>query len=121
MILVTSNKSKQLLYISYIGRVRAEDFENGLEDLKGELAGLSPGFRAVADLSQLESMELECVPGLGRAMELISQAGVDLVARVIPDPHKDIGFNILTIFHYPNRPQIATCKNLTEAGRALGL
>jgi hypothetical protein len=121
MILITSNKSKRLLYVSYIGRIQAAEFEDGLVDLKEQLAGLSPGFHLLADLSQLESMELECVPGLGRVMELIGHAGVDFVVRVIPDPHKDIGFNILTIFHYPQRPQIAVCKNLMEAGKTLGL
>ena len=121
MLLDTSNKSKQLLHISYVGQVRAEEFQNGLEDLKGQLGELSPGFRLLVDLSQLESMGLECVPELGRVMELIGRAGVQLVARVIPDPGKDIGFNILTIFHYPHRLQVATCKNLIEATRALGL
>jgi anti-anti-sigma regulatory factor len=121
MILVTSNKSKQLLHVSYVGQVRAKELEELQKDLKVELGGLSPGFRVLMDLSSLESMELECVPWLGRAMELIDQAGVDLIARVIPDPHKDIGFNILTIFHYARRPQTATCKNVVEACRTLGL
>jgi len=28
--------------------------------------------------------------------------------------------NILTVFHYPHRPRVVTCKNLIEAVRALG-
>jgi hypothetical protein len=44
-----------------------------------------------------------------------------LVVRVIPDETKDIGFNILTVFHYPHRPQIVTCQTLPEAARVLGL
>jgi len=101
--------------------VQPQELERATEDVKKLLAELTPGFRLLVDLSRLESMELECVPWLGRAMELIDQAGVDLIARVIPDPHKDIGFNILTIFHYARRPQTATCKNVVEACRTLGL
>ena len=71
MLLVTSNKSRQLLYVSYIGRVRPEEFQQGREDLKAQLRELSTGFRLLADFSQLESMKLDCEPELGRTMELI--------------------------------------------------
>jgi hypothetical protein len=121
MLLVTSNKSKQLLHVSYSGPVRVEDIQSGLEDLKAQLAELSPGFRLLADFSRLESMELDCVPGLGGMMDLIGAAGVGLVVRVIPDPGKDIGMNILTIFHYPHRPQVVNCETMNEAARALAL
>jgi len=48
-------------------------------------------------------------------MDLINQRGVSLIVRVIPDPAKDIGLNILTIFHYPRQPRIITCQKLAEA------
>jgi anti-anti-sigma regulatory factor len=121
MLLVTSNKSKQLLYIRYIGHVRLDEFQSAREDLTAQLGELSPGFHLLADFSQLESMGLDCTPELGRMMELIGQAGVGLVVRVIPDPSKDIGMNILTVFHYPHRLRVVTCQNLTDAARALGL
>ena len=59
--------------------------------------------------------------GVGRIMELIAQAGVGLVVRVIPDSSKDIGMNILSIFHYPRNLQVVTCQTLTQAGSSLGL
>ena len=121
MLLVTSNKSRHLLHIRYIGRVQPAEFQCGREDLATQLAELSPGFRLLADFSQLESMELACEVELGRLMELIGQAGVDLVVRVITDSSKDIGMNILTVFHYPHRLRVVTCENLVEAARALGL
>jgi hypothetical protein len=121
MLLVTSNKSKQLLYVSFIGEVRPADFPRGRAEMATELEGLSPGFHYLVDFSQLVSMGLDCTPEMGRTMELIGKAGVGLVVRVIPDPSKDIGMNILTIFHYPHGLHVVTCKNLTEAARALGL
>jgi hypothetical protein len=121
MLLITSNKSKQLLHICYIGPVRLEEFQNGRKDLTAQLGDLSPGFSLLADFSQMESMELDCAAELGRMMDLIGQAGVDLVVRVIPEPDRDIGMNILTVFHYPHRPRVVTCQNLTDAAGALGL
>lgn len=121
MLLVTSNKAKRLLHISYIGPVRLEEFQSGRKDLTTQLRELSPGFRLLADFSQMESMGLDCTPELGRMMDLIGQAGVDLVVRVIPEPSRDIGMNILTVFHYPHRPRVVTCQNLTEAARLLEL
>ena len=120
MLLVTSNKSKQLLFLSYIGHVRAEEFERKREELAAQLEELSPGFRLLVDFGGLESMGLDCEPGLGRMMDLIGQAGVGLVVRVIPEPDKDIGMNILTVFHYRRRPRVVTCKSMGDAVRELG-
>ena len=121
MLLVTSNKTKQLLYLSFIGTVRPEEFQNRREELANQLAGLSPGFHSLVDLTHLEFMGLECMAELGRQMELIGKSGVSLVVRVIPDPSKDVGMNILTIFHYPHQLRVVTCQNLTKAVKALGL
>ncbi len=121
MLLVTSNKSRQLLYAHFIGPVRAEEFAAGRADLAVQLAGMSPGFHYLADFTHLESMELDCTVEIGRVMEMIAAAGVGLVVRVIPDPSKDIGMNILTIFHYPPGLRVITCQNLTEAANALGV
>jgi anti-anti-sigma regulatory factor len=121
MLLVTSNKSKQLLYLCFVGTVRAEEFPGGREDVTTQLAGLSPGFRYLVDLTDLEFMGVECMAELGQLMELIGQADVGLLVRVIPDPSKDIGMNILTVFHYPHQLKVVTCQNLAEAVRALGL
>ncbi len=75
----------------------------------------------LGDLSQLETMESDCAPELGRMMELIRRAGAGLVVRVIPDPNKDIGLNILTLFHYPPQLRIVTCEKMVEAAQALEL
>jgi hypothetical protein len=44
---------------------------------------------------------------------------VEAVVRVIPDPQKDIGLNILSLFHYRRRVRIVTCATLGEAMKAL--
>ncbi len=120
MLLLTSNQSKQLLYLNFIGTVKPEEIQNERKDLATQLAGLAPGFRYLVDLSALEIMRLDCMVELGRTMEMIGRAGVSLVVRVIPDPSKDIGMNILTVFHYPHGLRVVTCQSLTEAVKALG-
>jgi hypothetical protein len=121
MFLATSNKAKRLLSLRYIHQVRPEELARAEKDLKVLLAELSPGFRLLVDLTQLESMHPDSLTVIGRMMELFDRSGVGLIVRVIPDPGKDIGFNISTVFHYPHHPQVVTCETLIEAARALAL
>jgi len=119
--LATSNVKQRLLFLSYIGRVNADELHGNEANLRALLGGLPAGFRLLVDLSQLEFMDLDCIPELGGIMEIIDQAGVGMVARVIPDPNKDIGLNILTVFHYPRRPQVTVCETTADAIRWLSL
>jgi hypothetical protein len=66
-------------------------------------------------------MEPACSTQIGKEMDLCDQHGVGLVVRVIPDPAKDIGFNLLSIFHYPHHPRMVTCKTMSEAARLLSI
>ena len=75
MILAAANKLKQILWINYIGHVVPEDLKQCREDLEVLLVDLRPGFRLMVDLSQMESMGLDCRTELGAIMELISLAG----------------------------------------------
>ena len=85
------------------------------------MSELPPDIRLLADLSQLEFMDPQCVTEIGRAMDLFYKHGVSVIVRAIPDSSKDIGLNILTIFHYPNHPRIITCDTLQKALHQLSL
>jgi len=121
MILATSNKAKRLLCVSYIDEVQPAELARSRDDVRSLLAELPPGFRVLVNLSQLKSMDVECLEEVGWMMEQFGRSGVGQVVRVIPDESKDLGFNILAAFHYPQQPHIVTCRNLTEAGQQLGL
>jgi hypothetical protein len=101
--------------------VTLEELQRGGKEMAELLADLPAGVRLLGDLERLQSMDRDCVAELGRNMELLDRHGVEMAVRVIPDPSKDIGFNILTIFHYQNRPRVVTCSNMIEAARALSL
>jgi hypothetical protein len=44
---------------------------------------------------------------------------VEHVVRVIPDPRKDIGLNILSHFHYGSKIRVSVCDNLDDAMQLL--
>ncbi|HEX5220836.1 MAG TPA: hypothetical protein VFZ59_14805 [Verrucomicrobiae bacterium] len=119
MILAASNKSKKLLYIKYIDTVNAGDISGNRAELASLMAELSAGFRLLADFSALEKMDTDCAPEIGEVMEQLEQAGVSTVVRVIPDPRKDIGMNILSLFHYKSPPRTTTCSSIAEAVKEL--
>jgi len=121
MILATINKSKQLLYLSFIGLVRVEEFARQREEVLALLSELAPGFRLLTDLGRLDSLEEGCAAEIGKLMELCDQNGVELVVRVIPNQTKDIGLGILSIFHYHHHPREVTCTDLIEAAELLSL
>jgi hypothetical protein len=117
--LITINKPKQLLHLSFIGRVRAEEIAQARENLAALLADLSPGFIMITDLDRVESFGVGCDREIGKNMELVDQRDVGLVIRVIPDPSKDIGLNILGAFHYAKHRRVVTCENIVEVAKFL--
>ena len=121
MILATINRARQLLYLTYIGRVGVSEVERWQGEITALLDDLSPGFRLLVDLERLDSMDVKAVASVGKVMELLDQRGLSLSVRVIPDPSKDIGLNILTQFHYRRQIRVVTCQTMTEALAALEL
>lgn len=121
MIIATANPPRQLVHVRMFGRVVPAEVAQGRDELASLLAGVADGFTLLVDLGELESMDIACAAEMGRIMELCSLHRVDLVVRVLPDPAKDIGMNILSAFHYHHRPRIITCRTMLEAGQTLGL
>ena len=119
MIKFEVDEPKRLLAIRYRGLVRAEETEKGLEQIRNGLAKLQSGFRLLADLSELESMDVGCAPFIEKAMDMCNEKGASMVVRVIPEPHRDIGLQIMSIFHYRGDVQIITCQTLPEADEIL--
>ena len=110
---------KSLFVIRYNGVVRAQETERGLEQIRSGLAKLQRGFRLLADLSELQSMDIACAPFIEKAMDLFNEKGASMVVRVIPDPHRDIGLQIMSIFHYRGDVKIITCETLAQAKEIL--
>ena len=116
---VTANTSDNWLWIRYVEHVDADDVQACLHEIENILPGLKSGFSLIADLSGLHSMSIECAPYLGKIMDRCKESKVGRVIRVIPDPAKDIGFKILSVFHYGNGVPIRVAGSLEEAEKIL--
>ena len=100
MVHVDVDKANRVLRLDFSGAVDVEQSKRALDELTARAEEMPEGFRLLTDLTGLESMEPGCARYISKAMDLCNRKGVKLVVRVIPDQHKDIGFNILSIFHY---------------------
>jgi len=116
---VELDESRNLITIKYFGNVTPAATKKTAADAKGLIARVRPGFTVLTDLSGLDSMDLDCAPDLSGVMDAFRAAGVRTVIRIIPDPAKDIGLNILAIVHYRRGVRVVTCETAAEAERAL--
>lgn len=111
---------RNLIEVRYRGRVSVEDVTAVYERVAELLPKMSKGFTFLADLSEMESMGLDCMAGITKIMDACNAAGIGTVVRIIPDPRKDIGLNILSIIHYRRGVNLLTFQNSAEAERAIG-
>ena len=112
---VTSDPGKNLLKISFTGKVTTKEMPYLKEQISRELVRLNKGFSLQTDLTDLFFMETQCAPFIKKIMELLSEHGIEQVVRIIPDPSKDIGLSIMSRFHYRHGIKIITVKSHREA------
>jgi hypothetical protein len=116
---VKVEKSADLLKIKFSAKVHPKEALECAEQIELLLGELQRGFRMLTDLSELEEMDLGCAPYIERVMDACNRTGIKMVVRIIPYAHKDIGLNIMSLFHYDRGVKIVTCRTLEEAHRAL--
>ena len=115
MFTIEFNQPRNLLVIRYTDHVGPAETERALEEMRLALERVERGFRLLADLTALQSMDLACAPHIESAMDLCNGKGVSDVVRIIPDPRKDIGMQIMSYFHYGGDVRIVTCESVDEA------
>jgi anti-anti-sigma regulatory factor len=111
--------AEALIKISWLGHVDPDETRRCVEEVGVAIADIRPGFRVLVDLTNLESMDLACAPYLGSLMDLCVAKQVEHVIRVIPDPRKDIGLNIMSSIRYGSKVRVTVCETLAEAIRQL--
>ena len=116
---VEIDRSKRLLVISALQRVTAEQAKLAAKQVRDLLRDVAPGFRVLVDFRWLESMDSAAAHHVAEIMDVLAEKRVASVTRVMPDPHKDIGLNILSQFHYGPEIQIATFETLADALQSL--
>ena len=116
---VESDRSKQLLVISAAGQVTKKEVESVALRVREMMKEVTPGFRVLTDFRWLERMDPAAAVPLAEIMDALAAKGVAAVVRVVPDPRKDIGLNILSQFHYGPQIKLVTFESLAEALSAL--
>src|SRR6267143_5346357 len=119
MYAVELDRSKRVLVISAAQRVTAEQAKLAAQHVRELLQDVAPGFRVLADFRWLDSMDSAAARHIAEMMDALAEKGVASVTRVMPDPHKDIGLNILSQFHYRPEIPIATFETLADALQSL--
>jgi hypothetical protein len=119
MFTVKLDQSRNTITISYGGQVTPDETRLCADEVRLALTILRPGFRLIVDLTELQSMEVACSPAIANIMEICNAAGVAEVMRIIPDPTRDIGLQIMSFFHYDSDVRILTCASAAEAGNVL--
>jgi hypothetical protein len=116
---VNADESEQLLTIAFSQHVDEEEIKRCVTTFKEVLPQMKSGFRMLTNLTDLESMDSSCAFYIGEIMNLCNERQISAVVRVIPDPNRDIGFNILTHFHYGPNVKTVTHENLGAAQQSL--
>ena len=116
---VSSRPDGTLVTIEYRGHVTAELMRAHAIEAETLAAKAKPGFTVLTDLTGLERMDVDCAPILSQMMARLSRCGVGRIVRVIPDPKKDIGLGILSIFHLKSGVPVNTVATRTEAARLI--
>jgi anti-anti-sigma regulatory factor len=121
MYAVELDRSKRLLVISAAARVTAEEAKMAAQRIRELLQDVAPGFHVLADFRWLESMDSAAARHIAEMMDALAEKEVASVTRVIPDPRKDIGLNILSQFHYGPNVTITTFETLADAIQSIAV
>jgi anti-anti-sigma regulatory factor len=119
MYAVELDRSKRLLVISAAQTVTAEEAKMAAQRIREVLQDVAPGFQVLADFRGLQSMDSAAAPHIAKMMDALAEKEVASVTRVIPDPRKDIGLNILSQFHYGPDVTLTTFETLADAVQSI--
>jgi hypothetical protein len=119
MFVVEADTTRQLLVLSIAGTVPLEESRQVVAGVRERLQEMVPGFVALIDFRWLESMSTGAAPFVAQIMDAFAAQKVSAVVRVMPDPHRDIGLNILSPFHYGPDVRLMTFETLADAIQAL--
>ena len=109
------DKPRQLLEIKFAQHVDLAEAQACAARVEALLAEAGPGFCLLSDLSGLAEMDLACEPVIDQVMDSLNRHGVQKIVRVVPAPEKDIGFGIMSLFHYGQHVRVVTCETLEQA------
>ena len=115
MIKVCYDRDRNTLILEFVGKIDSVRAAQFYKDVQKLLPKCHEGVKILTDLSALEEMDPDIKGAIKKAMDLFNARGVTDIIRVIPDPTKDIGFNIMSLFHYSKEVKFVTLQSREEA------
>lgn len=119
MFVFETDTTKRLFVLSVTGSITADEAKETVAPIAERVREMEPGFVALIDFRWLESMSSSAAPYVAQIMDAFAAQKVSAVVRVMPDPHRDIGLNILSPFHYGPDVRLMTFETLADAIQAL--
>lgn len=119
MYLATIDGKREVLHLVFAGRVTVEEARSCREEVTALAATLKPGFRLLTDLCALGEMDYACSDEIRAVMDELARRGLSEIVRIIPDQKRDIGFMVMSYFHYGKGVKIHTVDSLGEALKLL--
>jgi len=83
--------------------------------IEKELTKSKKGFIVLSDLSKVDFLNDAVSKYIQKMMKICNDHGVSKIYRVVPSKTKDVGLNIMSIFHYSKNVKIYTFESLEEA------
>ena len=120
MIKISRDPKRNTLIIEFSGKVDRVQAEKSFLELEKILPKVGKGFSLLTDFTSVETVDIEIKSVIEKSMDLINARGVAEVLRVVPDPEMDIGFNIMSAFHYSKEVPVLTLRSREEAQGKLG-
>jgi hypothetical protein len=119
MYTIKSNEQSNSLTIGIKGSFLVSEAEEIYTNLETMLPKLKKGFILITDLSLLETVDYNVMSLIVKSMDLINSYSPSRIIRIVPDVTKDIGFNIMSVFHYSKAIKIMTLGSIKEAEKYL--
>ena len=118
MIKIDYDPEKSVLFIELLRDVDAAQARLALLELERDLANVEKGFKVLVDYTAVETMEPEVEGEVLKSMDFLNAKGVEEIVRVLPDPELELGFNLMSIFHYSPQVRVHAARTRAE-GEAL--
>jgi hypothetical protein len=115
MITARYDQESNTVIIEFSGNVNTSQAEPFYQEIQKTVPKHGKGFKVLTDFTSLQGMDLEVRNSVKRVMDFLNEQGVTKILRVIPNPEKDIGFGIMSIFHYSKDVVILNVQSREEA------
>lgn len=115
MIKASYDQEHNTVIIEFEGRVDASQGEPFYAELQKIVPKDGKGFKVLTDFTSAEVMNPDIKETVKKTMDFLNLQGVREIVRVIPNPEQDIGFGIMSVFHYSKEVNIITLESREEA------